>query len=56
MVSREVWIVDLDARLVRLFRRPQGDTYADITATEAPGPTPIAALPEALIDLSGVLG
>jgi Uma2 family endonuclease len=51
----EVWIVDLDARLVRFFRAPSGDTYTDITASETPGATPVAALPGITLDLAGVL-
>lgn len=51
----EVWIVDLENRLVRFFRRPAGQHYGDITATETPGSTPVTALPGLNIDLSGVL-
>lgn len=52
----EVWIVDLDARLVRFYRAPVGDVYTDITATANPGATPIGAFPEVAIDLALVLG
>lgn len=51
----EVWLVDLESNCVRFFRQPRGDAYADITATETPGPTPVAALPGVAIDLAGVL-
>jgi Uma2 family endonuclease len=51
----EVWIVDLEAALLRLFRHPEGDRYLQITETDQPGPTPLAALPGATVDLSGVL-
>jgi Uma2 family endonuclease len=51
----EVWIVDLDFSVVRFYRRPEGERYLDITATETPGPTPVAQLPGVSIDLSGVL-
>jgi Uma2 family endonuclease len=51
----EVWIVDLDFSLVRFYRTPQADRYADITATETPGPTPVLMLPGVTIDLSGLL-
>lgn len=51
----EVWIVDLVNNLVRFYRRPAGEHYADITATETPGDTPVAALPGLTIDLRGVL-
>ena len=52
----EVWIVDLEARLVRFFRQPSGDRYTDTTSTAMPGPTPVAALDGVAIDLGGVLG
>jgi Uma2 family endonuclease len=51
----EVWIVDLDARLVRFFRSPVNDTYTDITATETPLAAPVAALPGVALDLRGLL-
>jgi Uma2 family endonuclease len=51
----EVWIVDLDNRLVRFFRQPAGESYADITATETPGATPVALLLGVSIDLAGIL-
>jgi len=51
----EVWIIDLDFSLARFYRRPEGERYLDITATETPGPTPVAQLPGLSIDLSGVL-
>ncbi|MCX8114709.1 MAG: Uma2 family endonuclease [Burkholderiaceae bacterium] len=51
----EVWIIDLDFSLVRFYRTPQADRYADITATETPGPTPVLMLPGVTIDLSGLL-
>lgn len=52
----EVWIVDLEARLVRFFRSPAGQGYAEASTTASPGRTPIAALPGVEIDLSAVLG
>ncbi len=51
----EVWVIDLENALVHFHRRPVEGMYADITATERPGVTPIAALAGAEIDLSGVL-
>lgn len=51
----EVWIVDLDQRLLRVCRDPQGDGYADVGTTPAPATTPIAALPGVAIDLHGIL-
>jgi len=52
----EVWIVDLDARLLRFFRAPASDAYTDITASETPGNTPVGALTDVTIDLTGLLG
>ncbi len=51
----EVWVIDLENRLVHFYRRPSGDAYADISASESPGVTPVAALPGVAIDLSGLL-
>lgn len=51
----EVWLVDLDNKLVRFFRAGDGQNYTDITASETPRATPVAALPGITIDLSGVL-
>ena len=52
----EAWIVDLENRQVRFFRRPAGDNYTDITASETPGVVPVAALPGAAVDLAGLFG
>jgi Uma2 family endonuclease len=52
----EVWIVDLQARLMRFFRSPAGDTYAETSATPSPGLAPIAALPGVEIDLASIFG
>lgn len=52
----EVWIVDLDERVVRFLRSPDGDRYTDITASETPRLTPIALLPGIALDLSDILG
>jgi Uma2 family endonuclease len=51
----EVWIIDLDAALVRLYRRPEGDRYTEVSATPMPGLTPVRMLDGVSIDLSGVL-
>lgn len=50
----EAWIVDLENRQVRFFRRPVGEGYTDITGTETPGGTTVAALPGVLVDLAGL--
>jgi Uma2 family endonuclease len=52
----EVWIVDLDNKVVRFFRGCDGRGYTDITASETPRATPVAALPGITIDLAGLLG
>jgi Uma2 family endonuclease len=52
----EVWIVDLDNKTVHFFRGCDGVRYTDITASETPRATPVAALPGVTIDLSGLLG
>jgi Uma2 family endonuclease len=51
----EVWIVDLDNNIVRFFRNSDGTAYTDITASETPRTTPVAALPGVTIDLSNLL-
>lgn len=51
----EVWVIDLENGLVHFHCGPSGDTYADISASEQPGVTPVSALPEVAIDLSGLL-
>jgi len=51
----EVWIVDLDDGLLRFYRALQSGRYADITATETPGPTPVPGLEGVTVDLSGLL-
>jgi Uma2 family endonuclease len=52
----EVWIVDLEHNVVRFFRGCDGERYTDITTSEKPRATPVAALPGITIDLSGLLG
>lgn len=51
----EVWIIDLENNLVRFFRQPAGGTYADITATETPGLTPLVTLPKVKLDLREIV-
>jgi Uma2 family endonuclease len=51
----ELWIVDLDMRVLRLCRRPEAEGYADITASEVPGLTPLPSLPGVSVDLTGIL-
>lgn len=52
----EVWIVDLEARLLRFYRAPAGEAYDQSSTTTSPGRIPIAALPGIEIDLAQILG
>lgn len=51
----EVWVVDLDARLLRVHRKPARGEYAQITTYAEPGLLAPLALPEAAVDLSRLL-
>lgn len=51
----EVWVIDLENSLVHFHRRPIEGSYADISATERPAITPVAALVGVMIDLSATL-
>jgi Uma2 family endonuclease len=53
---REVWVLDLEQRLVRFFRQPSHGQYLDITATETPDVTPVQAMPGLTVDLTDLLG
>jgi Uma2 family endonuclease len=53
---REVWIVDLDNRLLRTCRRPVGDGYTETVETARPGVLSPEALPSVRIDASPLLG
>jgi Uma2 family endonuclease len=52
----EVWLIDLDAGLLRLYRRPRDGEYLEVNALAEAGPQAVAALEGVVIDLSGVLG
>ncbi|MEO7854093.1 MAG: Uma2 family endonuclease [Rubrivivax sp.] len=47
----ELWIVDLEANLLRLYSAPSGEGYSQSREIAQPGITAIAALPGATIDL-----
>ena len=51
----EVWVIDLENRLVHFHRGPSGDAYTDVSANGQPGATPVSALPGVAIDLAGLL-
>jgi hypothetical protein len=48
----EVWIVDLEANLVRMHRQPHGPDYLQVSATATPGVVDIVALPGVTVDLT----
>jgi Uma2 family endonuclease len=51
----EVWIVDLDNRVLRTFRGPKDDTYTEVMETAHPGLLSPQALPGVHIDASKLL-
>lgn len=51
----EVWIVDLQAGLLRTHRRPHADAYLETNASRAPGVVTLPGLPDVEVDLSGLL-
>jgi Uma2 family endonuclease len=51
----EVWIVDLESRCVRFFRKLVDGKYTDVQVIDAPSLTKLADFPDLLIDLSGLL-
>ena len=50
----ELWVVDLDANLLRMFNAPHADGYAQASSHARPGVTTIGALPGVTVDLSGL--
>lgn len=50
----ELWIVDLDANLLRVHREPKGDDFLQVSATATPRTVGIAALPGVELDLGGL--
>ena len=52
---REVWIVDLDNRVLCTFRGPQGSGYTEVMETASPGTLEPQALPGVRIDASQLL-
>jgi Uma2 family endonuclease len=53
---REVWIVDLDNRVLQTFRDPAGEAYTHTTKTTTPGSLSPSLLPGVSIDASRLLG
>jgi Uma2 family endonuclease len=52
----EVWIVDLNARVLHIHRSPAQDHYAQTSSTHAPGTLAVGALPGFDIDLTHLFG
>jgi Uma2 family endonuclease len=52
----EVWIVDLDAGLLRIYREPKGDDYLQSSASATPGIVGISELPGITLDATGLFG
>lgn len=50
----EVWIVDLDAGLLRCHRAPVGDEYTHMQALAQPGTLAVPGVPAAQVHLSGL--
>ncbi|MGH8226581.1 MAG: Uma2 family endonuclease [Steroidobacteraceae bacterium] len=50
----EFWIVDVQRGALHRFHGPSADGYAESTSTESPGVTPIRALPDFTVNLSGL--
>jgi Uma2 family endonuclease len=51
----ELWIIDLDAALLRCWSAPRGDGYERAAEVATPGPMSVQALPGVVVDLTGVL-
>jgi Uma2 family endonuclease len=52
----ELWIVDLEANLLRTYREPKGDDYLQSSATATPSVVGISKLPGITLDLTGLFG
>ena len=52
---QEVWIIDLDHRILRTFRGPQGSVYTEVMETASPGRLEPQALQGVVIDASQLL-
>ncbi len=52
----ELWIVDLDAGLLRMYSEPKGDDYLHANATATPGAVGFVALPGVTLDPTGLFG
>jgi Uma2 family endonuclease len=52
---QEVWVVDLEARVLRCHRGPRDGEYTHIQSLSSPGKLPIPGLDGLTVDLSGLL-
>ena len=52
---QDVWVVDLEARVLRCHRGPRDGEYTHIQSLSSPGMLPIPGLDGLTVDLSGLL-
>jgi Uma2 family endonuclease len=52
----EVWLVDLENRLLTVYRLPEGDGYCEKQTLDAPGEMIPTLLPKCRVDFVGLLG
>jgi Uma2 family endonuclease len=51
----EVWLVDVDHRLIHFFHTPKAEQYTHASSTSSPGCVSLQALSGAALDLTGLL-
>jgi len=52
----EVWLFDLEAATLEIYRNPVDGTYTDVSITPTPGVLRVPGLDGVNVDLTGVLG
>jgi Uma2 family endonuclease len=52
----EIWLIDLKAKRLVRYRKPQQGAYASVDQPDLGAPLEIAALPETRLDLSALFG
>ena len=50
----EVWLLDLPHGRIHFFRAPRDGTYTDVSFTDDPRVVALSALPDIMVDLSGL--
>jgi Uma2 family endonuclease len=51
----EVWLIDVEHRLIHFFHTPEAERYTHTSSTSSPGRVSLQALPAAALDLTGLL-